>query len=53
MFLAVTSTRRSFAATYGTVDALDGINTALRAAGYGIRHSKELTCTAGRYAMIH
>jgi NAD(P)H-hydrate repair Nnr-like enzyme with NAD(P)H-hydrate dehydratase domain len=28
------TSRRSFAATGGTVDALDGIITALRAAGY-------------------
>jgi NAD(P)H-hydrate repair Nnr-like enzyme with NAD(P)H-hydrate dehydratase domain len=44
---------RSFAATGGTVDALDGIITALRAAGHEFVIPKKLTCTAGRHAMIH
>jgi hypothetical protein len=33
--------------------ALDGIITALRAAGHEFVMPKKLTCTAGRHAMIH
>jgi hypothetical protein len=33
--------------------ALDGIITALRAAGHEFVIPKKLTCTAGRHAMIH